>query len=496
MTIKPSQRRGRRGFSLTELLVVMSMLAVIMAGLVVIFQNSTRLAFNQTELAGVQQSLRISHMEVARYVRMAGAGGMPVTWNNLPDPDVTPVTYDTVGAFPNGFAVALTNNAPEDARIPETDDDDDESAHWVIPGSDVLTVRGVLTTPVYFWKPGVDIEGWVEDGVIDTQTLEIPDRINMTYHRPLDPLINRIEEARGRDPQVPLAFIGRDLMNPDAYVIFRLDFAQTDTTLKDCTSDAPAGGVPFPDDKKPKCITLGLKFDKAEEDFAKAFGNLMLGTNLTDAANSLSLTLPGGSTAPTVRIPKRISSIGLLEEYRFYVRAEWEVPGDKRTRLTPALTRAEFVPGTEQLIDRVDVVENVIDLQVAVGIDTDRIVGAVGKDLVTEAEDDSADEVLFNDPNDLPLDEKKALLQVKLPADPPEHVAWFNPELEYHYLRITTVAETTRPDLNHRAPALGTIEDVNRRQSFKIDEVDYNYNEDLRYRRRMLTTLVDMRNLK
>ena len=98
-------------------------------------------------------------------------------------------------------------------------------------------------------------------------------------------------------------------------------------------------------------------------------------------------------------------SIGLLEEYRFFVRAEYEVPGDTDTRLTPVLSRASFLPGTTTRIDRVDIADNVIDLQIAVGIDTD-LPGTAGYGEIAENTLASwaADEVLFNEAGDADSD--------------------------------------------------------------------------------------------
>ena len=39
---------------------------------------------------------------------------------------------------------------------------------------------------------------------------------------------------------------------------------------------------------------------------------------------------------------------------------------------------------------------------------------------------------------------------------------WYDPDLEFHFLRINTLVQSRFPDTNHRAPDIGLIEDYNR----------------------------------
>ncbi len=66
-----------------------------------------------------------------------------------------------------------------------------------------------------------------------------------------------------------------------------------------------------------------------------------------------------------------------LEEYRYYVRQNFETPGDNTTPLKPRLARARMIPGTELPHDgdvanlSLDLADDIFDLQVALGFDTD-----------------------------------------------------------------------------------------------------------------------------
>ena len=44
-----------------------------------------------------------------------------------------------------------------------------------------------------------------------------------------------------------------------------------------------------------------------------------------------------------------VAYVGLLEEYRFYVREDHAISGNAASDLTPVLSRARFYPGTDQV---------------------------------------------------------------------------------------------------------------------------------------------------
>ena len=499
------QNHPERGFSLVEMLVVMAMMGLLMAGLTVVFSRSSFLARAQTEQANMQQALRVSQHEMSRFLRMAGAGGLPITWTqDVPTDfkaDALPVDYETLGSFPtNGFAVAVENNTPTGTTIPETVADG-ETAHFVIPGSDILTVRGVFTTPVYYlsgqFSQQDDVEAWVDDsddtigGTEDGEAeINVPNRVSSLYFQPLGDLIDKLNEAKDND--IPIALLARDLTNPNAYFVVQWDADRAADTLEtdECNEiETPAGWDASTDPRdSAECLTIHVKLDSEGDDaYGADFANLAMGTNLQSNAGSIDVSVPNAANRATLPVPKQVGSIGVLEEFRFYVRAEWEIPGDKTSRLTPVLTRAEYVPGTDVLIERVDIVQNMLDLQLAIGIETNSTIGDAGFAAIDDfgTEDD---EVLFNHSGD------KLDAPDQLTGMTPQ--TWFNPALEFHFLRITTVSQAARPTTDNWVPRIGAIEDVDRSASFDIDGVTYNYNTDRLYQRGYLQTVVEMRNLK
>ncbi|MEM1180454.1 MAG: prepilin-type N-terminal cleavage/methylation domain-containing protein [Acidobacteriota bacterium] len=497
------KRHDEQGFSLVEMLVVMAMMGLLMAGLTVVFSRSSFLARAQTEQANMQQSLRVSQHEMARFLRMAGAGGLPITWTQTVPTDfkadALPVDYETMGSFPtNGFAVAVANNTATGTTIPASISDG-LTPHWVIPGSDILTVRGVFTTPVFYlsgqFTQQTEVLPWVDSsddtiGGADAE-VSIPNRVSGSFSQPVEELIEVLEEKK--DNGVPVALLVRDLTNPNAYFVVQWDANRSpaDLTTARCgNTTTPSSWTTTSADPREsvECLTINVKLDAdGDESYGAQFANLAMGTNLQSNAGSIDVSVPNAANRLTLSVPKQVGSIGILEEFRFYVRAEWEIPGDKTSRLTPVLSRAEYIPGTEVLIERVDIVQNMLDLQIAIGIETNSAIGAAGFASIDDV-GSADDEVLFNHPDDL-LDGA-----IQLAAFSPQ--TWFNPGLEFHYLRLTTVSQAARPTTDNWVPRIGPIEDIDRTASFEVDGVTYNYNNDRLYQRGYLQTVVEMRNLK
>src|SRR4029077_2488897 len=81
---------------------------------------------------------------------------------------------------------------------------------------------------------------------------------------------------------------------------------------------------------------------------------------------------------------KSVNYVGLLEEYKFYVRNDHINPDDATTQPMPKLARARLFPGTATPAGyaanaHVDVADNILDLQVALGFDTTNAGGAPGE---------------------------------------------------------------------------------------------------------------------
>lgn len=503
---KQGSRQRQAGFSLVELLVSVVIMVEVLIGLLIIFDSSSRLARAQTHLAELQQSLRVGQADLVRFTRMAGLGGLPITMLNLPagQPSAGSPIYETFGTFPNsGYAVSVLNNVDEATIVGVVDPTAaDQGTDTVLPGSDVLILRGVLSTPMFYLDPPLDVSTWITGPSTDRRfsgTVTLPERSRISgrsywdYPQEIDELSDRLKDAKTAGQ--PLAIMMRDTLNPNAYVVAAFDHATTtvaDLTLANCAFVATHSSADTSD--IPKCISFNVTLDP---DQAAAVGpgagyaNLTTGTSLMPGAGGTTLTVVPGSPGVEIELPASIGSIGLAEEYRFFVRAEWEVPGDDTTRLTPVLSRSRFLPGTSDEIDRVDIADNVLDLQIAIAADADPR-GSTGHGFITD-NGDAADELLFNAAGDTT---STLTVDYTSPQGTATLQTWYDTALEFHYLRINTLVQARFADLDHRAPRIQTIEDYDRGASFTVSGTTYSFNDEVQYRRRWLQTVVELRNLQ
>ena len=427
------RRWSEAGFTIIELSVVAFILALVLIGAGNLFEFNTELARVQMHLSDMQQSARIAQREVVGQLRMAGRGGLPVS---LP----------AVGAaafagklLPTGPAIEVVNDVADNTWIVAGD----ATSPLIVEGTDVLTLRGVFNSSVYQVSPVATATLILDDpNTPTTGTVKINDP-NPVLRIPqaLQALEDAIAAAR------PEALL---LISPlqDVYAIVEI----TGGTV--VTRD--------PDDNRPTEIDLDFR----------------IGGSPT--ANGYLGLSPGGGF-PTIL--RRVAAVGLVEEYRYFVREERAVPTDLNSELRPRLTRARFYPGSDLPWDgdganlRVDVADNIVDLQLAFGIDTNA-------DQVLQNDDPSPkdDDWLFDDATDDATDATK--WNGTNPLAPPS----------FFYLRISTLTRAERRDRGHVSPAITTIEDNVYGESASGGLSDAEM-LDRTFHRSLLTTTVDLRNL-
>lgn len=125
------RRRCLRGFSLIELLVVTGLFSITLIGLLAAFDSAGRINKTELQSSELQQSLRAALQEIQRDVRMAGVGDLSVTQAVVVADPVSGASYNNVAT---GYSLADINGGP---------------AHPVRAGTDVIEIRGVLTTPLF-----------------------------------------------------------------------------------------------------------------------------------------------------------------------------------------------------------------------------------------------------------------------------------------------------------------------------------------------------------
>ena len=405
----------QRGFTLVELAVSLFVTVSVMLGVLMLFDFSNKLSRVQSNVTDMQQSLRVAQYDVTRLIRMAGRGGLPV------------------GTLPNGVALGVRDNVPASSRIGGGTDTPE-----VVPGSDVLTVRGVFTAPIY-QIASADPNAFqltLQAGAPVGGTIRVRSSTPTGIPQNLQALRDAVTENR------PEGLLLVSPQNGDLFAMVELDPAASDVTNPDDFRIAfrITGGAH---------TTEYLRFSSA--------GPGVYPADLTNAA-----------------------FLGVVEEYRFYVRQDFAVDGNPASDLTPKLSRARVYPGTEAPYEgeeaswRADVADNVVDLQIALGLDTPYAGGTVAADpargVIAETADGEDDDWLLNG--------ERAFN------------AAFLAGADLHYVRLNTLARTDRRDKEYQAAELVRIEN----RAFDASS-PFNSREDRMFRRRLLRTVVDMRNL-
>ncbi len=444
----PMRKHPSGGFSLMELVVTMGVLAVVtMAGLTLV-DTSQKVTHSQTGIAELQNNQRVAQQELVRMLAMAGIGGLSEGIEpSLGGPG-------TSGVFPDGLALALANNVAADSHV------GDPSTPQVVEGSDVLTLRGVFHTPALLIAPQqpLALDG---DGRV---SLTVSSTVDIGVSQDLEKLRHQLELAIAAGDQRPEAFIVRDRYNPGAFAVLELEPAATD-----------------PGDPGDPELTVGLilSSDSSNQQFADEYGRMILGTTLLQGAGGDQVTLPDGTE---VQLPGGVGTIGLHEEHRYYAREEWEVSGNPIGRPAPALSRIRFYPGTGVMHPEgsIDISDDVIDLQVALGVDLPPVDGRIadGIDAGGVAVTWDLDEVLYNHPDD---DDGLSPL--------PGSRVWAVPEAKIAFARVTTVVQAARPDRSFEGDALGVFEDHDLADSI------FNQDANRKVRKHSLRTYVELRNL-
>lgn len=413
----PSQAKISRaaGFTLIEALVTLAVTALLVVGILGVFDFNNKVARVQTQVADMQQSLRVAQYEMVRYTRMAGRGGVPA--------DRAVEMRDNVGESGAQGTILVGEDSP-----------------LVLRGSDVITIRGVFSTPVYqldYVKP--EEFPPVDEGE-GTGTVFLHDPSPTGVPQDLTPIQHMIDDGTKE------ALILVSPLTDSILAIVEFEGGVINTV------DTPTGKV--------TTATINFRFKGGGGD--------------SNADQFAALAGGGGGPFPL----KSAVTLGILEEYRFYVRDDRLAAGADApltpTLLAPKLAMARVFPGTEKAYGntddsrkanlKLDLADNILDLQVALGMDRNGNGEVEGPPLAA-----SANEWFHDDLAD---------------------AAFTGP---LGYVRINTVARTGRPDRDFRALRLEPLED----RVYKNTSLDLNdpASPERFYRRRVLQTIVDLRNL-
>jgi type II secretory pathway pseudopilin PulG len=427
---KPRPRRAA-GFTLVEMLVTLLIFMVVLLGVLTLFDTNARLARVQGRITDMHQSLRVAQYDMVRTLRMTARGGLPAM--------LLPAGVYPGQLLPAGLAVGVVDNAGTSVKI------GGYAQAAVLPGTDVVTVRGIFGT-IYQSNP-VPVGNFT---LVDADNNGVPEKGQLILYNTSPTGV----------PQnlTPLA---------DAI----------DSTVKDGKPEALLLVSPLND------ATFAVVELATSSTYAKSSGvviQVTLAFNVSGGTRSASYLAisPDGTYPPAMTT---VAYAGLLEEYKYYVREVRAVAADPNSDLMPRLSRARVYPGTNQAWQAddsnlvVDVADNILDLQVSLGVDTN------GDLVVTEGTDTTSrksDEWLYNQT-----------------GDTPGAAAWngtLTSPTRLFFLRVNTVARTERRDPKFQSTPLTVIE--NKDYSDPLYS-KYNAATERMYRCMSLQTLVDLRNL-
>ncbi len=197
-------RPSQRGFTLFELMVSLAVTVVLVLAILALFDFSGRLARVQTNVAEMQQSVRVSMQDTVRLVRMAGRGGLPL------------------GPVPNGLAVEVRNNLPAGATI------GGGATPAVVAGSDVLLVRGVFSAPIYQINAADPASFTLAGGAVPNRgTLRVAASTPTGIAQDVEPLRRAVRE------RIPEALVLVSPRDAALYAVVELDPATSDLSNPD-----------------------------------------------------------------------------------------------------------------------------------------------------------------------------------------------------------------------------------------------------------------------
>lgn len=348
-----------------------------------------------------------------------------------------------MGAVPTGMSVSLRNNVPAGARI------GGGATPRILEGTDVLTVRGVFRNPI--WQVNSSNPASFSLSTSGGNPVSGTIQIATTTPTGIPQDLTALREALAVNAPTE-ALIIVSPRDAGMYAVVELDRS---------TSDA----------SNPDLLTIGFK---------------ITGGRFTPQYVALS---QGGVYPPDLT---SAAFVGILEEYRYYVREERDIPSNPNSDLSPRLSRARVFPGTETPHGpsnddpakadvhpswRQDIADNILDMQLALGFDTIQGGGAMTDDEGDTGDDDRIFESANGQNDDWLYNDNQAFN----PAN------WNGRPL--YFIRLSLLARTDRRDPKHEAQRVTWIEDHD------LTASRYNLRTERMFRRRLLQTVIDMRNI-
>lgn len=285
------RRATQAGISLFELLVALLLFTLLVVALLHLFDSSSKITKSESALSEVQENVRLAAYHLQRNARMVGGSQLPLVVGS--DWLAVQIRSNLDGVFSDEFAATFQ----------------------VMPGSDVLTLRGFFERRPCFVDPSLTADGPLGADVVFTSsggTIRVR------------PQVGAGEQELDRFPGVGSGIV---LMGQGRYAVAEVISALFETV------NLPAVPPRYPEPQRARVLHVGFR-----------------GGSVWDRFN------PDGG--PYRRPDFEVSRVGFLDSYTYFV--------DPQLRLMRVRGRAEFASVIEPLA------MNIGGLQAALGVDADR----------------------------------------------------------------------------------------------------------------------------
>lgn len=182
---------SKSGFTLVEVMVATAIFAIFMVGMLNLLDTSSKITQVETSLADTQENVRFAAYHIMRTARMIGGATLPIA--------------ATIAGTEQWGAAELTSNASGTVQIPGY------GGVEVMPGSDVLTLRGFFEISPFFTNPTTV--------KVDNNTISIAEFVADEAFNPDEDRINDITSF------TPSALEGRGIvfMGEGSFCVGRVD---------------------------------------------------------------------------------------------------------------------------------------------------------------------------------------------------------------------------------------------------------------------------------
>jgi prepilin-type N-terminal cleavage/methylation domain-containing protein len=440
------------GFTLIEMLIVVLLLAIAMLGILAVFDASARINKSEQDVADAQGNVRFGIYKMTRAIRMAGSGGLFVTEAilNAPDPQLAGITVGSGNGYDN-VTTATVTDVNTGVAIPVRD------------GTDMIEVRGVIDSPLLAWNPSTQCPN-----CSGSSSLTIPAITATAFNQPHynDQAANRPQfsaidtytaGASGGRPMYVIVSDNDDIHPGAAAVTAVSRYPQPTYNVGSLTGATNMVGGPGSWGTVNFADAVALEFD----------------TEIPSAT---------GAVAQPIQ---NMRHIGVMDDFIFFI--------DNTDPLHPALAQ-----GTRRGagFDVVRLADDVEDMQIAYGVDTDGTVAGTDPDANVSTQVDG-DEWRPN------VQGEAIYVATDFQSDQPPPATFTHGPTTAHFPRlhgvmVTLVAKSKDPDPKYRSPNSRGVVVMNTPVTVNPpypDVAQYpTFSAEPQFRRRVQTIKINLRN--